>query len=357
MSGFRKIDTEELQAGMKVARGVENSYGALLVSAGMILDDNLIKKLKRTGVDQIVIYDESEEQINKNFSSFSEQYQSNINNLKILFNSVEKKREMDYFHVKDIADKAVTMDTNRDIVTMLSVIRDVDEYTYTHSINVGLLAMMFGRWAGLDKVRVKQLLYAGILHDIGKTRVPDEVLNKNGKLTKDEFEVIKLHTVHGYEMVKKCNLLPESVARAVLLHHERNNGIGYPFAFKKEKIPFMARVLAIVDTYDAMTSDRVYKAHRPPFDVFRLFEEDLQSYDFLLAKIFMSNMAQYYLGEVIELEDNQKGEIVYINPSNISRPIISINNEFIDLSESNLKIKEVYVKDQIDENIRKEFEF
>ncbi|MFW6029811.1 MAG: HD-GYP domain-containing protein [Halanaerobiales bacterium] len=357
MAGIKEVNIDDLQQGMRVARGIENSYGALLVSGGMILDENLIKKLERAGIYQIAIFDESEEQIQHNVSDFENQYQNNVNNLKELYSSVQREAKIDYYKVKDIVDHAMEMDTNRDIVTMLSVIRDADEYTYSHSINVGLLAMMFGRWAGLDKVRIKQLLYAGVLHDIGKSKIPDEILNKKAHLTEDEFDIIKMHPVHGYEIVKKCKLLPDSIARAVLMHHERNNGEGYPFGFNKDKIPFMARVLAIVDTYDAMTSDRVYKKHRPPFDVFCLFEEDLHSYDFMLSKIFMTNMAQYYLGEIVELENNQKGEIVYINPKNISKPIISIDGkEFIDLSDTDLKIKDLQISQTIDNDLRKELD-
>ena len=148
---------------------------------------------------------------------------------------------MDYSQITKIANSTIKMDTNRDIVSMLSVIRDVDEYTYTHSVNVGLLAMMFGRWAGLDKKRIEQLLYAGILHDIGKTKVPEEILNKKGKLTKEEFNIIKEHTVKGYDVLKKSGFLPEKIARGVLMHHERNDGNGYPFAFSKKKIPFIVQ--------------------------------------------------------------------------------------------------------------------
>ncbi|MFW6287733.1 MAG: HD-GYP domain-containing protein, partial [bacterium] len=193
MATIREVRVEDLEPGMRVAKGIENTYGALLVSAGMILDENLINKLKRAGIYWLDIYDESKEQIHRNMSSFEEEYQNNVNNLKNIFSSVKKKQKLDYNEIKSLADNAINMDTNRDIVTMLSLIRDADEYTYSHSVNVGLLAMMFGRWAGLDNGRTKQLLYAGILHDIGKAKVPDEVLNKKGKLTKEEYEIIQLH--------------------------------------------------------------------------------------------------------------------------------------------------------------------
>ncbi len=193
------------------------------------------------------------------------------------------------------------------------------------------------------------MLYAGFLHDIGKARVPDEILNKKGPLTKEEFGIIKKHTVYGYETVKECQYISDKIAKAVLLHHERNNGMGYPFGFDRDRIPFLARVLAIIDTYDAMTSERVYRNRRPPFTVFKLFEDDLRSYDILLTRIFMGNIAQYYPGEVVELSNGEKGEIVYINQKCISKPIIKVGKQYIDLSNSDdLEIVDLMVKSQMD---------
>lgn len=348
MSQYREVSIKKIKPGMRVARMVENKFGAMLVSPGMILDDNLIKKLKRTGIEKLAIYNDPDEQLEKNRYSFSEEYRENIKDVKNIFNSIHDGNKLDFAQIKEVADKTREIDTNRDIVTMLSTIRDADEYTYTHSVNVGLLAMLFGRWSGLNPINIRQLLYAGLLHDIGKARIPDEILNKRGRLNEDEFEVIKKHTSYGYELAKECKFVSEKIARAVLMHHERNDSSGYPFGHPKEKIPFMARVLAIVDTYDAMTSDRVYRGHRPPFAVFKLFEEDLHSFDLLFSKIFMNNMSQYYLGEMVDLTNGAMGEIVYINPKYISQPIVKVGDKYIDLSDSETQIRDVYVKGQHD---------
>ena len=348
MVDIKKVYINELEPGMRVAREIENQFGAVLVKDGMILDDNVINKLKRLGISTVEIFNETDKELNKNRFKFKEQYRESIGNVKeIIYNA--KNDNINFTNLKRIADNSLKMNTNRDIVTMLSIVRDADEYTYSHSVNVGIIAMMFGRWAGLDNKGIKQLLYAGMLHDIGKAKIPDEILNKKGSLTEEEYNIMKMHSVYGYEIIKGCKLLSEKVRRAVLMHHERNNGRGYPFGYKKDKIPFMARVLAIVDTYDAMTSDRIYRGHRPPFEVFRLFEDDLQSYDILLTRMFMTNMAQYYIGEQVELSDGQKGEIVYINPSSISKPIVKVDNEYINLVNEKLSINEVYLKTPIKE--------
>lgn len=344
MARVKKIDIEYLKPGMRIAKMIENQFGAVLVTPGMIVDDNLINKLKRTGIERVEIIDESEEEFMKNRIQFTEQYKDSVNIMKDMFDAVKDNDALNFSYLKKVTDNALQMNTNRDIVSMLSIIRDADEYTYNHSVNVGLLAMMFGRWAGLKDSKIKDLLYAGILHDIGKAKIPEEILNKKGSLTEEEFEIIKQHTLYGYDIVKKCKLISENAARGVLMHHERSNAEGYPFGFDKEKIPFIARVLAIVDTYDAMTSDRVYKGHKPPFKVFELLEEDRHCYDLLLSKMFISNMSQFYIGEMVELNNDWMGEIVYINPNHISKPIIRVGEQYIDLFEIDIDIKELYVK-------------
>lgn len=344
MADSIKIKTYKLKAGMRIARIVENQFGAILLTPGMILDDNTINKLQRMGITDVYIFNETDKEVEENQLKFTHQYIDSIDNFKEVMSDAKRQNNINFSSLKKIADNSLHMDTNRDIVSMLSIVRSVDEYTFSHSINVGILAMMFGRWAGLQEKEVKQLLYAGMLHDIGKAKIPDKILNKRGPLTAQEYNIMKTHTVHGYQLTKSCMFITESVRQAVLLHHERNDGTGYPFAYPKEKIPFMARVMAIVDTYDAMTSDRVYRDQRPPFEVFALFEEDLKSYDLLLTNIFMNRMAQFYLGEIVELDNGLKGEIVFINPNQISKPIVKVGAEYIDLAESELNINKVEIK-------------
>lgn len=339
-----RVEIDKLGPGMRVAKMVENQLGAVLLTPGMILDENIIMKLQRMGIPEVVIYNETDKEVEENKQKFTEQYIDSIGNFKEVMFDAKRQNNINFASLKKIADNSLQMDTNRDIVSMLSMVRSVDEYTYSHSVNVGILAMMFGRWAGLQEKEIKQLLYAGMLHDIGKAKIPDEILNKRGPLTEQEYNIMKTHTVHGYQLTKTCTLLSENIRQAVLLHHERNDGSGYPFGHKKDKIPFMARVLAIVDTYDAMTSDRVYRDQRPPFEVFALFEEDLPSYDLLLTNVFMNRMAQFYLGEMVELDNGQMGEIVFLNPNQISRPIVKVGDKYIDLADSELNIKKVEIK-------------
>ncbi|ACL70947.1 HD-GYP domain-containing protein [Halothermothrix orenii] len=350
-----KLKIGRVKPGMRVARTIENKFGACLVKPGMILDDNLINKLSKMGITEVTVYKESDEMIERNIKEFEEKYQENVGNIKGIFKDVNRGNSLEFDNIRKIADEVASVDTNRDIVGLLTRVRDVDEYTYTHSVNVGLLAMMFGRWLKLPEKEIKSLMYAGFLHDIGKAKVPIEILNKKGKLTGSEFNIIKKHTVYGYELVKDCKFISKKVALGVLLHHERNDGSGYPLGLTRDKIPLIAKVLAIVDTYDAMTSDRVYREHRPPFEVFKVLEENVNSYDISLSKIFMNEMAKFYIGEKVRLTNGQTGEIVYVNPHHVSAPIVKVDNKYVDLYNSEIGIDDMLLKNnEIDPDFMEE---
>ncbi len=142
---YRDVKISELEPGMRVAKIIENQFGAILISPGMILDTNMINKLRKMGFDKLTIFDDPEEELEKNRYSFTEKYKENVRNIKNIFEVLSRGKKLEFQRVKGLVDKTFGIDTNCDVINMLSSIRNADEYTYTHSINVGLLAMMFGR--------------------------------------------------------------------------------------------------------------------------------------------------------------------------------------------------------------------
>ena len=164
-------------------------------------------------------------------------------------------------------------ETSYELFDALQVLKQTDVSTMAHSMNVSIIARLIGVWAGLDTEKLDEISMAGLLHDIGKFKIPDEILLKPGKLTKEEFEVIKKHTVYGYEILNNFKIL-ESTKRAALLHHEKFDGSGYPFGYKSDKIDDISAIITISDVYDAMTSKRCYRDGMCPFDVIADFEYD-----------------------------------------------------------------------------------
>ena len=352
MSGQREISIDRLREGMRIARGVENAYGGMLIPNGTLLDHNTINQLRKLGLKSVYIIDETEEVQNDNIRNFSSSYQKIVDDIKEIIDAMSFPGKFEYSHynrVKEIVGSILQIDTGFDIINMLAQLRNVDEYTYTHSINVGIMAMLLGRWVKLSENKIKNLIFSGLLHDIGKAKINPKILNKKGKLSDKEYEEMKKHPIYGYELASKCKLIPNEVAGGILLHHERMDGSGYPLGIKKEMIPLIARVIAIVDTFDAMVSDRIYRTRRSPFDVFKLFEEELYLYDISLTRVFMKNISKSYIGEEVELSNGAKGEIVFINENHISKPIVKVATEFIDLYKVNLEVRDVFIKEKTSE--------
>ncbi|WBW95502.1 HD-GYP domain-containing protein [Oceanirhabdus sp. W0125-5] len=210
--------------------------------------------------------------------------------------------------------------------------KSVDEYLYRHSINVSILSSMIGRWMGIQGRELLLLTYSGLLHDIGKTLIDPKILNKPSALTKNEFEEIKKHTEYAYKIIKKARFLDPSVGMGVLMHHERIDGSGYPFGIKGEKIHKFAKIIAVADEFDAMTSNKVYSKRKSPF----LCLEELQSgawnkLDGDVCAAFLKNLIIVYTGENVRLNNGKVGKIVKLDMFNISKPLINVDEEFIDL--------------------------
>jgi len=219
-----------------------------------------------------------------------------------------------------------------DIFVYISYLKKQDDYTYGHCLNLSLLGNLFGKWLKLPEEDLANLTAAGILCDVGKTKIPPEILNKKGKLTKEEFEMVKMHPVYGYEAIKDHDI-PEEVKLAVLQHHERIDGSGYPYGLKGDELSRYARIFGICDVYAAMIASRPYREKISPFSVIREFERDYYSHlDTEYLWVFLRNIANNYRGRKVELRSGRIGNVMFINNADLSSPIVVLDNgEPIDL--------------------------
>jgi HD-GYP domain-containing protein (c-di-GMP phosphodiesterase class II) len=203
-----------------------------------------------------------------------------------------------------------------------------------------MLVMLIGKWLRLRPEDNHLLVQAGLLHDIGKSRIPASIINKPDKLTDDEQVEMKKHSEYGYYLVQYMEGIDRKVQEAVLYHHEREDGSGYPMGLKGEQIPLFAKIMAVADTFDAMTAERAYKEKNTPFDVFQLMQNDCFGYlDTIVLNTFLSNISHYYIGNKVKLSDGRIAEVVYINPHQYGKPVIKIGDEYLDLTVAkNVKI-------------------
>lgn len=232
--------------------------------------------------------------------------------------------------------------TTLDVFDMLHNMRQVNDSTYAHSLNVAIISRIIGKWLHFSNEELDTLTLAGLLHDIGKTKIPDEVLNKDGKLTDEEFQMIRNHPKYGYDILKS-QPLNSHIKKAALMHHERCDGSGYPMGLTMEEIDDYALIIAIADVCDAMTAARSYRAPLCPFEVIAEFEKDgLQKYKPKYILTFLENIANAYQNNRVMLSDGTSARIVLLNHRRLSKPLVQLDDgACIDLEKSPLYIKAI----------------
>jgi HD-GYP domain-containing protein (c-di-GMP phosphodiesterase class II) len=318
--------------------------GLTLVTKEVPLNDSMIKKiLEFYPSNTISIYESVEETIESALQDLRHQnliqtentlsgFSNTIDNF---LSKIEGNSGPDLTDIRTMSKEI--LDSFNDYGSILKSItnsRNIDEYLMRHCVNVALLSSMLGTWLNFSKTDLTLLTYTAFLHDIGKTKVNSNVLNKSSKLTKSELEEVKKHSIYSYELVKNIPFLDNSVSLGVLMHHERLDGSGYPLGLKEDKISTFAKIIGITDIFDAMTSDRTYSKRQNPFKVLEIMQHDCMGLlDYNYLSTFIKQMANYYTGEMVNLSDGSIGKIVKIDLNNISRPLISVNSNFIDLNK------------------------
>lgn len=343
--GKKCILVSDCKSGDVIAQKIVSKYGAIIAVENTIINNYIKNKLITFEIGCIWIYGTSKESsskfINSTFLKLKKDYKQNVIKINELINDLSKGKNIPLIRINKVSNSIYnSINSEYYIVKLLNELRSADKYSYNHSVNVSFYAMLLGKWLFLSEKEIKNLSQAGMLHDIGKTKIPIEILNKNGKLDSYEFEEIKNHSVYGYNIVKELDIISDNVKEAILMHHERTDGSGYPMGKNENELSLYSKIIAIVDSYDAITSERVYKKRETPFEAFQIFQHSsLKCFDIHIMTIFLTNLAVCYVGSKVLLNNGQSGEIVYIPPHAITEPIISVGSEYIDLSkESNLKI-------------------
>ena len=235
--------------------------------------------------------------------------------------------------VRDCVDSVLR---NSDALLWMSKIRSQDEYTAEHCLNVCILAIAFGRHLGMSEADLEKVGLCGLLHDVGKMRVDQTILNKPGLLTESEFDTIKAHTIHGRNLLMSSKGIPNSAVDAAYSHHEKVDGSGYPRQLKSSGISEMAKIIAIVDAYDAMTADRCYSEGVPSTEALKIIFKDRGThFDDRLALEFIKSVGLYPPGTLIELVNGVVAIVFETNSKYRHLPkVIAINKQNKPLKKS-----------------------
>ena len=356
-----KIFTKELLPGMVLASKVVTDNLNTIMEEGTILDDSDIAKLVFYSISEVEIEDNSIDsyavetesdhelttlekvrqsqefqEFKQNFEACAQKYKDSIEDI------VSGRASFDpELLLTPICSLLKSGKSTSEVFYMLHNLRDYDDPTYTHCINVALTSNILAQWLKWDESEINMATMAGLFHDIGKISIPEDIITKPGKLDKSELSIMRTHAQKGYDIIKDLDMSIH-IKNAALMHHERCDGSGYPIGLTAPQIDVYAKIVAIADVYDAMTSARYYRKPLCPFIALQNFEEEgLQKYDAEMIICFLQNIVNTYLLSTVRLNTGEVGEIIFINKTFLTKPTVKIGHDYIDLS----KCPGVYIKE------------
>lgn len=215
---------------------------------------------------------------------------------------------------------------------------------FAHYYHVTLISHYLGTWLDLTPGQMQDLTFAALLHDIGKEQISPDLILKQHDLTEEEQQAYQQHVVMGYELVKKYDFITHGMMQAILLHHERIDGSGYPLGITGEKIPLLAKIVAVADVYNTLTMPNGKERKKTPFEAVQIMERDyMDKLDTRILYVFLNRIGNCFLGQEVKLNDQRIGEIIFVPRVYVYRPIIKLktNNQLIDLSDP--QNKSVYI--------------
>lgn len=354
---MRKISIEKVREGMLLAKTLFSIDGNILLNSGIKLKESYINKFKEIGISEIYIDDQiSSDIVIDDVVRDETRFEARMAVKRAMDNMVHSN-SVDVKPIRNVVGKIIEeLLTVRDAVINLQDIKSLDNYTFAHSANVCVLSAITGISMGYDSDRLKELCLGALLHDIGKTKVPYEILNKPGPLTAEEYEEMKKHTKYGYEILKQSSDISVYTSYIALTHHEKYNGEGYPLGLEGKDIHEFSRIVSIADVYDAMTSDRIY---RKKINISEAVEYlvSLGNYhfDYEIVRKMIEHISIYPLGTYVSLSTGELAIVVDTNKRYPNRPVVRLvkdaNGDFysslkeIDLTSNNC----ILINDVIDD--------
>ncbi|WP_225229006.1 HD-GYP domain-containing protein [Paenibacillus gallinarum] len=328
---MRLVPIAMLELGMKLGKRIYNDEGIVLLSEQVVLNSHLIKRISQLGISYVYIQDPLTEDLEFPAVLREETRIRAMKEIKEEFSilsSGKMKNKYPYLGKKFTGVMELILEdisSQPSVMIMMTGMHTMDHTLYEHSLNVCINSLILGKALGYDHSKLMEIGLGAMLHDIGKTQIPPHILQKPGKLTHEEYEIVKNHTLYGFKLLKDEPGIPLLSAHCALQHHERMDGQGYPQGLKGSDIHEYAKLLALTDSYDAMTTNRVYQnALLPHQAVEMLFAGTGTLYDQHILEVFRDYVAIYPVGLTVELITGDTAVVVRIHPQAPHRPVVRV---------------------------------
>lgn len=353
---IKEYSLKKLKPGMVTVEDVKTRTGQTIVKKNVTLTSQLISRMGFYSIPSAIV-EVSEDDIDlsadeaevmevpvqaishelsysqkvirsEKFQGFQLEYSKVLATIKSSFEGfVYKGNNLDVdLLLKEVKALYQSCKTSLDLFDMLHNMRSIDDSVHAHCLNVALISRRFGRWLKMSPEDLDVLTLSGLLHDIGKLNIPNEILNKPGKYTPAEFGLVKQHTSFGYELLRHLPI-DARIKKAALSHHERCDKSGYPLGIGQEDTDDFALIIAIVDVYDAMTAARSYRAPLCPFQVIAKFEDEgLSKYKPQYILTFLQHIANTYQNNRVILSNGHSANIVMLNDKHLAKPIVQLED-------------------------------
>lgn len=333
--------------GRRLKRDLYNRLGAVILPAHTVLTRDHIEKIRKHGVvlsigdvtgseeDSGTEENRRQKEAEAAHKKSVEAVQRSTERMKEVFLAARSTRRISLLEIKnEIMPSVMTAAGNPNFFKLLSVLQEKDDYVYRHHVGVAVLATLMGKWMQMEQNDLLLLTMAALLHDIGMIQLPDAILYKKERLSERELEEYKKHTIYGYEILKNTVGLSHRIALVALQHHEREDGSGYPFALKQEKIDLFSSIVAVADEFHELTSDRYPYTGLPFYQVIEAMRSNAfgpLSLD--ITNLFLGNIMDALVGCEVILTDGRRGRVVLINRFDLYHPLVKAGSDFIDLSQ------------------------
>lgn len=317
---------------------IDIETGNIILARNSRLTKEILDKIKRFRHTEIWVEIPREESRWNISKETLKKYREYADALEKVFGKFKKDTQIAVKEIKELATSILeNLKYDYEFLGCVNLMQNLHKDIYIHSMNVTFLAVLIARWCELPKESLEQVILAGLLHDIGKLNFPERLLHFREDFSVEELLEYKKHPIYGYEKIKDFEEIDEEISKAVLAHHERCDGSGYPFHLTIQDMSAITRILAIADRYETL---------RHTHHIFNLIKvlkaESLKQFDISITTRFCENVINYYIGAYVKLSTSQEAEVIFIHPHCLHRPIVKVGDTYIDLyNYPDVQIEEV----------------